>query len=267
VCLVSSPLSRRSERALGACGWALVRVPAVANPGRGAAAAFGAARFPSKLRHVYAKLAVFNLTAYKRVVYLDADTLVVPPGADALFRCAGALCAALRHSERFNSGVMVLEPHAATARNMSALLRTLPSYTGCNCGCAAALLACLLATRAHAACVRAQRRPGLSERLLRGAAWRAAVRAGESTRGRRTRRVRALRRARALATAHGLQRGRGPLCAQQARASMRGSSCVARACANVLTRVRRSAALRAQQQHVAAAAQLAARAALHARPA
>jgi hypothetical protein len=131
VCLVAGPLSRASERALASSGWALARVPTVANPAQGDVAAFGAARHPAKLARVYSKLAVFNLTAYARVVYLDADTLVVPPGADALFRCRGALCAALRHSERFNSGVMVLAPRAATARNMSALLSTLPSYTGC----------------------------------------------------------------------------------------------------------------------------------------
>ncbi len=173
VCLVAGPLSRASTRALASSGWALARVPTVANPARGDAASFGAARHPAKLTHVYSKLAVFNLTAYSRVVYLDADTLVVPPGADALFRCRGALCAVMRHSERFNSGVMVLTPSAATARNMSALLTTLPSYTGCApwrqeqrastmCGCACffAKLACacvfpLSSARARTAATRA----------------------------------------------------------------------------------------------------------------
>ncbi len=81
--------------------------------------------------HRFAKLAVFNLTRFDRVVYLDADTLALPPGADDLFGCRAALCAALRHSERFNSGVMVLTPNAATAANMSRLITVLPSYTGC----------------------------------------------------------------------------------------------------------------------------------------
>ena len=130
VCLVAGPLSARGGAALRAVGWQLRNVAMVSNPARGDAAAFGAARHPAKLAHVYAKLAVFNLTEFDRVVYLDADTLVVPPGADALFRCAGALCAALRHSERFNSGVMVLRPDAAVAARMRALIHTLPSYTG-----------------------------------------------------------------------------------------------------------------------------------------
>ena len=73
------------------------------------------------------------LTDFRRVVLLDADTLVLSTtaaGADPLFRCRARLCAALRHAERFNSGVLVLRPDAATAANISALITVLPSYTG-----------------------------------------------------------------------------------------------------------------------------------------
>jgi len=124
VCLVATPLSARSSASLRLAGWTLQSAPRVVSP--------HAAVAPRKLRHVFAKLAAWNLTQYSRVVYLDADTLVLPDagGADALFACRAALCAALRHSERFNSGVMVLQPSAATARNMSRLIAVLPSYTG-----------------------------------------------------------------------------------------------------------------------------------------
>ena len=120
---MAAPLSHRSRAALRRAGWALQAAPRVASP--------HAATAPPKLRHVFAKLAVFNLTSFDRVVYLDADTLVLPTGADALFDCRAALCAALRHSERFNSGVLVLRPDAATAANISRLITVLPSYTGC----------------------------------------------------------------------------------------------------------------------------------------
>ena len=184
VCLVAAPLSQRSRGALRRAGWTLQPAPRVASP--------HAAVAPAKLLHVFAKLAVFNLTRFDTVVYLDADTLVLPAGADELFGCRAALCAALRHSERFNSGVMVIRPSAATAANMSRLITVLPSYTGC--APPAELRALLfwepeaggVAARQHA-CVLVrlpltslplvtQRRPGLSQRVFRGPACVAAVR-------------------------------------------------------------------------------------------
>jgi hypothetical protein len=186
VCLVAAPLSQRSRGALRRAGWALQAAPRVASPHASVA--------PAKLRHVFAKLAVFNLTRFDRVVYLDADTLVLPPGADELFGCRAALCAALRHSERFNSGVMVLTPNAATTANMSRLITVLPSYTGCAPP-AEQVASLFLAAggRQQAFIARdairlissqslicpasaAQRRPGLLERLFRGPACGAAVR-------------------------------------------------------------------------------------------
>lgn len=63
------------------------------------------------------------------VVYLDADALVVR-NMDEAFGCAG-FCAALRHSERLNSGVMVVRPSAAVFDDMLSKIGQLPSYTGC----------------------------------------------------------------------------------------------------------------------------------------
>ena len=142
---MAAPLSPRSRAALAYAGWALQAVPAVASPYADVA--------PRKLRHVYAKLAVFGLTDFARVAYLDADTLVAPGharGADALFACRAQLCAALRHSERWNSGVMVIRPSAALHANMSALITVLPSYTGCV-ACRARRDACRIACEPLAA--------------------------------------------------------------------------------------------------------------------
>lgn len=62
-------------------------------------------------------------------MFLDADILVVR-SCDVLFRCPG-FCAVLRHSERFNSGVMSLAPSAALFEQMMQQVDRLPSYTGC----------------------------------------------------------------------------------------------------------------------------------------
>lgn len=62
------------------------------------------------------------------VVYLDADTIVVQSIED-LFKC-GKFCANLKHSERLNSGVMVVEPSKAVFNDMMSKVTTLESYTG-----------------------------------------------------------------------------------------------------------------------------------------
>jgi len=46
-----------------------------------------------------------------------------------LFKC-GKFCANLKHSERLNSGVMVVQPSAAVFNDMMSKINTLPSYTG-----------------------------------------------------------------------------------------------------------------------------------------
>lgn len=62
------------------------------------------------------------------VVYLDADTIVIKNIED-LFKCR-KFCANLKHSERLNSGVMVVEPSAAVFNDMMTKVNTLGSYTG-----------------------------------------------------------------------------------------------------------------------------------------
>lgn len=62
------------------------------------------------------------------VIYLDADTVVVQ-NSDELFSCPG-FCATLRHSERFNSGVMVITPSKRLFRTMMDSINVMHSYTG-----------------------------------------------------------------------------------------------------------------------------------------
>lgn len=62
------------------------------------------------------------------VVYLDADTIVIKSIED-LFQCS-KFCANLKHSERLNSGVMVVEPSASLFEDMMSKVNSLFSYTG-----------------------------------------------------------------------------------------------------------------------------------------
>ncbi len=116
---------------LAADGWRIYRTDTIQNPSLWTQA--GGHGFPRKFWGVYTKLMIFNMTTepfkYKRLVYLDADT-VAARNIDELFLCDASLCAVLRHSERFNSGVMVLEPSEETLKDMLNHIQTTPSYTG-----------------------------------------------------------------------------------------------------------------------------------------
>ncbi|KAG9135904.1 hypothetical protein Leryth_002609, partial [Lithospermum erythrorhizon] len=100
-------------------GWIVEKISLLANPN---------SIRPTRFWGVYTKLKIFNMTNYKKVVYLDADTLVVK-NIDDLFKC-GKFCANLKHSERLNSGVLVVEPSKDLFEDMMSKVSTLPSYTG-----------------------------------------------------------------------------------------------------------------------------------------
>lgn len=119
VVLVSEGVSRGATQLLEADGWIVERIELLANPNT---------KRPKRFWGVYTKLKIFNMTSYKKVLYLDADTIVLKSIED-LFPCR-QFCANLKHSERLNSGVMVIEPSQELFDDMMTKVNTLPSYTG-----------------------------------------------------------------------------------------------------------------------------------------
>ncbi|PSR92817.1 Inositol phosphorylceramide glucuronosyltransferase [Actinidia chinensis var. chinensis] len=119
VVLVSDGVSDYAKKLLQADGWIVELISLLANPNQVR---------PKRFWGVYTKLKIFNMTTYKKVVYLDADTIVVK-SVEALFKC-GKFCANLKHSERLNSGVMVVEPSQAVFNDMMGKVKTTFSYTG-----------------------------------------------------------------------------------------------------------------------------------------
>ncbi|GMJ11246.1 monocation-induced [Ca2+]i increases 1, INOSITOL PHOSPHORYLCERAMIDE GLUCURONOSYLTRANSFERASE 1 [Hibiscus trionum] len=119
VALVSDGVSDYAKKLLKADGWKVETTNLLANPNQ--------VRAP---RHwgVYTKLKIFNMTNYNKVVYLDGDTILVK-SIEEVFKC-GKFCANLKHSERMNSGVLVVEPSEAVFNDMMSKVDTLPSYTG-----------------------------------------------------------------------------------------------------------------------------------------
>lgn len=75
---------------------------------------------------IFSKLHVWNMTDYDRIVYLDSDVLVMS-NIDHMFDC-GTFCAAFRHSDLFNAGIIVVEPNESVFKDMMKKIATLPSY-------------------------------------------------------------------------------------------------------------------------------------------
>jgi len=123
VALATRGISEASCDTLRADGWIVHRIDQIDNPAQRPGGGF-----PKNFFGVYSKLLMWGLTMYDKVIYLDADTIVVR-NMDHLFQCPN-LCVVVRHSERFNSGVMALRPSDDVLNDMLSKIHTLPSYTG-----------------------------------------------------------------------------------------------------------------------------------------
>jgi len=89
-----------------------------------------------RFTNVMTKLAVWNLTEYERVVYFDADILVVR-NVDSLFQCHGFCGQVSRpghEGNKFNTGVMVLEPNTTVFNEMVENIGNLESFDGADMG-------------------------------------------------------------------------------------------------------------------------------------
>ena len=76
----------------------------------------------------FTKLEAWRLTAYRKVVLIDTDTMVLRP-LDALFTCdAGTAVADQGAPGHFNSGIFVLEPAERTYNELRRLAPLLHSY-------------------------------------------------------------------------------------------------------------------------------------------
>ena len=122
VALVTRDVSPGARAKLGAQGWRLREVEPIGNPR-------GDVLLP-RFANVFTKLRVWELDDYDKVVFLDADTIVLQ-NIDELFdRPSLAAAPDFLLPDRFNSGVMVVEPSSAMLAEMLARLPELMSYDG-----------------------------------------------------------------------------------------------------------------------------------------
>lgn len=122
VVMVTADVSEATRTHLAASGWLVREIDAL----RSAAAK---PLFP-RFDQVFAKLRAWQLTEFSKVVFLDADTLVLQNIDELFTRPYFAAAPDFLMPDRFNSGVMVLDPSPRTFGQMSERLDGLDSYDG-----------------------------------------------------------------------------------------------------------------------------------------
>lgn len=105
-------------------GWQLHEVDRIANPSPTSGLLFE--RFGS----VFTKLRAWQFTEFDKVVLMDADMLVIRNIDDLFERPSFAAAPDFFLPDRFNSGLMVLDPSEETFERMMDALSDYPSYDG-----------------------------------------------------------------------------------------------------------------------------------------
>lgn len=123
VVLVTADISQAARDRLTRLGWQVRPIEPIENP------AADRLLFP-RFESVFTKLRAWQLTEFDRVVLLDADTLVRQNIDDLFERRRFAAAPDFFLPDRFNSGVMLLEPALDTFRQMTEALADAGSYDG-----------------------------------------------------------------------------------------------------------------------------------------
>lgn len=122
--LVTPDVSASARRSLERKGWLIRDVAPIANPNPRRQQLF------PRFANTFTKLRAFSLCDFTKLVLLDADTIVLQNIDDLFERPALAAAPDYLLPDRFNSGVMVIEPCARTFASMMDALRSTGSYDG-----------------------------------------------------------------------------------------------------------------------------------------
>lgn len=123
--LCTEGVSETSREVLRNDGWKVIPVKGIENM-------FSTAKNPSRFTFTITKLQVWMLTDYRRIILIDSDAIVLQ-NIDHLFLC-GDFCAVFRHSDLFNTGVMVIKPSITKYEELMAKTTQLQSYDGADQG-------------------------------------------------------------------------------------------------------------------------------------
>jgi len=130
IVLATDSVSDATRKLLIKEGAQIVPIPPIANPYKDdpTRRKYYQPRFEMTL----IKLHLWNQTKYDRVVYFDADCIVLQP-IDEMFKC-GHFCAAYMNILAFHTAVLVVKPDAKVFQDMVNSLATMESYDGADQG-------------------------------------------------------------------------------------------------------------------------------------
>ena len=120
IALCTEEVSEHAQRVLRDDGWIIRHITNIHSPYEGKSSR------GDYFSGIYSKLHIWNMMEYERIIYLDSDALVLS-NIDHMFDC-GTFCAAFRHSDLFNAGIIVVEPSRAIFRDMLTKIPDTPSY-------------------------------------------------------------------------------------------------------------------------------------------
>lgn len=124
IALLTPDVSTDARERLSGQGWELRDVEPLDNPNPQTVHLF------ERFRNVYTKLRAWELVDLEKVVLLDADLITLQNIDDLFDRPALAAAPDFFLPDRFNSGLVVLEPSKETFRRMLEALWETPSYDG-----------------------------------------------------------------------------------------------------------------------------------------
>jgi glycogenin glucosyltransferase len=124
IVMVTDDVSQRAREVLRAQGWQVTDVDPIESP------TSEAAQLYPRFARTFTKLRAFGLPDLDKLVLLDADTVVLRNIDDLFTRPGFAAAPDFFLPDRFNSGVMVVEPSAGLFAALHEALRTVGSYDG-----------------------------------------------------------------------------------------------------------------------------------------
>eukprot|EP00752_Nemacystus_decipiens_P017080 g15297.t1 len=132
VVMITPGVSEMKRQVLAAAADEVIEVEPIAMPAKEAVGHDGV---PTWVQVGYTKLRLLGLTQYERVVYIDADALVMG-NLDELFDREVEFAAApdVFPPDKFNAGVMLVVPSLLVLKDMLSKVETLPSYDGGDTG-------------------------------------------------------------------------------------------------------------------------------------
>ena len=117
IVLCTEEVSMESRKILEKDGWTIKKAETIGCP---------YTNCPEQYSKIFSRYLIWTLTEYRRIVFLDSDTLVYA-NIDEIFRC-GKFCASYRHSDLFNAGVLVVKPDMQEYINITSKIGIYPSY-------------------------------------------------------------------------------------------------------------------------------------------